>query len=105
MAAQAVLGQFRTILAHHPLSRFPHEHRSARIPIVLVAHATFYADPVSRKYCIEVVWHEIVAWAKTVAIRAAAETAMRAVGFVFHAAHIFVAERANEVVEILVCES
>lgn len=75
------------------------------MPIVLVTHAAFDADPVFRKHCIEVVWHEIVAWAKTLAVRAAAETAMRAVGCVFHAAHLFIAERANEVVEVPVCES
>ena len=52
-----------------------------------------------------VVWHEIVARAKTVAICAVAELVVNAVDFVFQTAQLFVAEWLDEVVEISVCGS
>ena len=44
-------------------------------------------------------------WAETMAVHAAAEFVVTAVDFVLQAAHFFVAEGSDEVVEVLVCES
>ncbi len=103
-AAQATFGQFRAVVTHHPRSPFPFEHHPARIPIALVTHAAFDADPLLGKDCEEVRRHEIVAWAETVAIYAVLEVVVNAVAFVFQATHLFVAEGGNQVVEVLVRE-
>ena len=103
--AQATFGQFRAVVAHYPRSPFPFEHRPARIPIALITHAAFDADSLLDKDCEEVRRHEIVAWAKTVAIYAVLEAVVNAVAFVFQATHLFVAEGGNQVVEVSVRES
>lgn len=82
-AAQATFGQFRAVVTHHPRSPFPFEHGPARIPVALVTHAAFDADPLLGKDCEEVRRHEIVARAKTVAIYAVLEVVVNAVAFVF----------------------
>lgn len=54
-------------------------------------HAAFDTDPLLTKD-FGIIWHEVMAWAKAVAIVAAAEVVVKATIFVFQAAHLFVAE-------------
>ena len=69
-------------------------------------HTAFDADIPLLKRCEKrVIWHEIVAGAKTVAVCAVAEVVLNAVEFVFQTAQFFVAEGLDEVVEISACES
>lgn len=104
-AAQAILGQVRTILTHHPRLPFPLEHRPARVAVALTTHATFDADFLGKPGYEEVVLHKVVARAKTVAIDAAAEVVAETVVFVLQAAHHVIAEGPDEVVEVFVCKS
>ena len=104
-AAQALLRQVRTVFTHHPRSPFPFEHRPTRIAIALITHAAFDADPLLGKDCEEVVWHEIVAWAKTMTVHAVLQVVVKAVAFVFRATHLLVAEGGNYVVEVFVRQS
>lgn len=104
-AAQAVLGQIRTILTHHPRLPFPFEHRPARVAIALTTHAAFDADFLSKPSYEQVILHKVVAWAKTVAVDAAAEVVADAVVLLFQATHHFIAKGPDEVVEIFVCET
>lgn len=69
----------------------------------LVVDAAFDADTLLTEAFDEVMWLEVVAWAKTVADFAPAEAVLRAVGFVFHTTHTFVAEGADEVIGVPVC--
>ena len=94
-AARAILWQVRTVLTHHPRSPSPFENRPTRIAIALITHAAFDADSPLGKDCDEVVWHEIVAWAKTMTVHAVLEVVVKAVVFVFQATHLFVAEGVN----------
>ena len=70
-------------------------------------HAALNADahPVVNDCHRDIVWHEIVAWTQTIAVDAVAEVASNAVVFVLQASHLFVAEGADEVVEVSVCQS
>ena len=70
-------------------------------------HAALNADalPVVNDCHRDIVGHEIVAWTQTVAVDAVAELASNAVVFVLQASHLFVAEGADEVIEVSVCES
>ena len=68
-------------------------------------HTAFDADIPLLKRCEKrVIWHEIVARAKTVAVCAVA-VVLNAADFVFQTAQFFVAEGLDEVVEISACES
>ncbi len=69
-------------------------------------HAAFNADARLLEGCEEAVpRHEVVAWAKTMAICTVAKAATGAVDLVFQQAHLLVAEGADKVVEVLCCES
>ena len=69
-------------------------------------HAAFNADAWLLEGCEEAVpRHEVVAWAKTMAICTVAKAATGAVDLVFQQAHLLVAEVADQAVEVLGCES
>lgn len=69
-------------------------------------HTAFDADVPLLKRCEKrVIWHGIVARAKTVAVCAVAEVVLNAVQFVLQTAQFFAAEGLDEVVEISACES
>ena len=69
-------------------------------------HPAFNANtpPVLKECNRDVVGHEIVAWAKTMAVDAVTEVEFEAVVFVLQTSHLFVVEGANELVEVSVCE-
>ena len=70
-------------------------------------HAALNADalPVVDDCHRDIVWHEIVARTQTIAVDAVADVAFDAVVFVLQASHLFVAEGADEVIEVSVRES
>lgn len=74
--------------------------------VYALVHAAVYADMVLGKDGDgEVVRHEVVAGAETVAGEAAAEGVVSAVVPVFQAAHVGVGEGLDEGVEVFVCEA
>lgn len=70
-------------------------------------HAALNADvlPVVNDCHRDIVWHEVVARTQTITVNAVAEVAYNAVVFALQASHLFVAEGADEVVEVSVCEA